>query len=104
MNADREKLPLRRASENISVEVAGLKFTATVSRYSDGRPAEIFLDNNRASSFAGIMAGDAAIAASLALQYGCPVEVLRKALSRDARAHPLSPLGVTLDVEPEVRR
>jgi hypothetical protein len=52
---------------------------------------------NKTSSFAGVMASDAAIAASLALQHGCPVEVLRKALSRDARGNPLSPLGVALD-------
>lgn len=49
-----------------------------------------------------VAAPDAAIAASLALQHGCPVEVLRKALSRDARGNPLSPLGVALDVEAEV--
>jgi hypothetical protein len=82
VTAERERLPQRRASENISVEVAGLKFTATVSRYGDGRPAEIFLDSHKTSSFAGIMASDAAIAASLALQHGCPVEVLRKASRR----------------------
>jgi hypothetical protein len=45
----------------------------------------------------GIMASDAAIAASLALQFGCPVEVLRKALSRDARGNASSPIGVALD-------
>ena len=103
MSGDREKLPQRRASENISFEVAGLRFTATISRYSDGRLAEIFLDNNKASSFAGTVSSDGAVAVSLALQYGCPVEVLRKALSRDARGNALSPLGVALDVEPEVR-
>jgi hypothetical protein len=45
------------------------------------------------------MASDAAIAASLALQYGCPAEVLRGALSRDSDGVASSPLGVALDLE-----
>jgi hypothetical protein len=95
--SERERLANRRASESIAVEVCGLRFTATISRFDDGRPAEIFLQNHKASSFAGIMASDAAIAASLALQYGCPAEVLRQALSRDPRGGASSPLGVVLD-------
>jgi ribonucleoside-diphosphate reductase alpha chain len=43
------------------------------------------------------MASDSAIAASLALQYGCPPETLRKALSRDARGNPSGPLAAALD-------
>lgn len=93
----RRRLAQRRASENFNVEAGGLRFTATVSRFDDGKPAEIFLENHKASSFAGIMASDAAIAASLALQYGCPADVLRRALSRDARGNASSPLGFVLD-------
>ena len=37
MTAARERLPNRRASESFSFEVNGLRFTATVSRFSDGR-------------------------------------------------------------------
>jgi len=47
---------------------------------------------------AGIMASDAAIAASLALQFGCPADVLRRALSRDARGNATGPLGIALDL------
>jgi len=31
------------------------------------------------------------------LQFGCPAEVLRKALSRDARGNPSGPLAAALD-------
>jgi hypothetical protein len=93
----RERLANRRASETFSFECGGLRFTATVSRFGDGRLGEVFIQNHKASCFAGIMASDAAIAASLALQFGCPAEVLRKALSRDSRGNPSSPLGATLD-------
>ena len=94
----RERLPNRRASVVFEVESFNLPFTVSVSKYGDGRPAEIFVTNHRAGSAAGIMASDAAICASLALQHGCPVAVLRKALSRDAQGHASSPLGVALDL------
>jgi hypothetical protein len=94
----RERLTNRRASETFSFECGGLRFTATVSRSGDGRLGEFFVENRKASSFAGIMASDAAIAASLALQFGCPAEMLRKALSRDSRGRASSPLGATLNL------
>ena len=89
----RERLPNRRGSELFEVESFELPFTVGVSKYSDGRLAEVFITNHRATSAAGIMASDAAIAASLALQFGCPVDVLRKALSRDSQGNATSPLG-----------
>jgi hypothetical protein len=46
---------------------------------------------------AGINACDAAVVASIALQYGVPLEVIRKALMRDARGQASGPLGVALD-------
>jgi ribonucleoside-diphosphate reductase alpha chain len=95
--SSRLRLPNRRASTTFEVQALGLHFTVSVSKYSDGRPAEIFVTNHRAGSAAGIMASDGAIAASLALQFGCPVDVLRKALSRDSAGRATSPLGVGLD-------
>jgi ribonucleoside-diphosphate reductase alpha chain len=97
MTAARERLPNRRGSLTFDVESLGLSFTVTASRFSDGRPAEVFIRNHKCTSAAGIMASDAAIAASLALQFGCPVEVLRRALSRDAQGKASSPLGAALD-------
>jgi ribonucleoside-diphosphate reductase alpha chain len=96
--SERVRLPARRASTTFEVEALGLRFTVSASRYPDGQPAEIFVTNHRAGSAAGIMASDAAIAASLALQFGCPVDVLRKALSRDSAGRATSPLGVGLDL------
>jgi ribonucleoside-diphosphate reductase alpha chain len=94
----RQRLPDRRENQTFTLECAGLKFTATVSHYPDGRLGEVFLVNHKAGSSAGIMASDAAITASLALQFGSPAEVLRKALSRDARGNATSPLGIALDL------
>lgn len=93
----RARLPNRRASLTFDVEACGLRFTVTVSRFPDGGLGEVFIQNHKAESAAGIIASDSAIAASLALQYGCPADVLRKALARDPRGHASGPLGVALD-------
>jgi hypothetical protein len=95
--ATRQRLANRRGSETFDVESQGLKFTATVSRWDGGGIAEVFLQNHKAGSAAGIMASDAAIAASLAMQYGCPPEVLGRALSRDSRGNASGPLGCAID-------
>jgi hypothetical protein len=99
MNAapQRRRLPDRRPSETFDVESCGLRFTVTASRFDDQRLAEVFIQNHKADSTAGIMASDAAIAASLALQFGCPPQVLRRALKRDGQGRALSPLAAALD-------
>jgi len=68
-----------------------------VSRFSDGRLAEIFLSNSKVGSHSDAAAKDSAVVASIALQYGVPVEVIRKALLRDSRDVASSPLGAALD-------
>jgi ribonucleoside-diphosphate reductase alpha chain len=93
----RRRLPDRRGSVTFDVDAFALRFTVTAAHFGDGSLGEIFLQNHKADSTAGIMASDSAIAASLALQFGCPVEVLRKALSRDARGNATGPLAVALD-------
>jgi ribonucleoside-diphosphate reductase alpha chain len=93
--AARRRLPNRRGSLTFGLEVAGLRFTATISQFDDGPLGEVFLQNHKADSAAGVMASDAAIAASLAMQFGCPVDVLRKALrGRDQLERPTALLGI----------
>ena len=96
--SERQRLPNRRGSVTFTLEAGGLHFTATISRFDDGSLGEVFLQNHKADSTAGIMASDAAIAASLALQFGCPLETLRRALCRDARGKATGPLGRALDL------
>jgi hypothetical protein len=95
---ERQRLPDRRASETFALECAGLRYTATVSRFGDGRLAEIFLTNHKAGSAADTAARDAAITCSIALQFGADIETIRKALCRDARGNANGALGVALDM------
>src|SRR5215831_12636475 len=95
---NRERLRDRRLSETFTLELHGLRYVASFSRFDDGRIAEVFLQNHKSSSQSDANARDSAIAASLALQYGCPLDVLRRALLRDAHDNASTPLGVALDV------
>ena len=96
-STQRRRLPNRRASENFDLESQDLRFTCTASRFADGTLAEIFLTNHRAGSQAGINAQDAAVVASIALQFGVPLEVIRRALMRDSQGRASGPLAEALD-------
>ena len=94
----RQRLANRRPSETFELASQGLKFTATVSRFTDGTVAEVFLQNHKAGSMAGINAQDAAVVCSLALQHGVPLDTIRRALMRDSRGRASGPLGEALDM------
>jgi hypothetical protein len=88
---EREHLPDRRAADLVDFEHDHRRWTVTIGRYPDGRIAEIFLDAPKESPLVEL-AQDGALAASLAMQHGAPLETLRHALSgREA-----SPLGAAL--------
>jgi hypothetical protein len=94
----RQRLPNRRHCQTFAFECAGLKYVATISLFPDGRLGEIFISNHKAGSHADAAAKDSAVIASIALQHGVPIETIRRALLRDPRGQPSSPLGVALDI------
>jgi ribonucleoside-diphosphate reductase alpha chain len=94
----RTRLPNRRACEHFGFQCNGLSYVASVGRFQDGRLAEIFIANSKAGSQSDSGAKDAAVVASIALQHGVPLDVIRHALLRDARGIASSPLGAALDL------
>jgi hypothetical protein len=96
--AARRRLPNRRANSTFSFDWLGMKFTATIARFDDRSLAEIFLTNGRVNSHADTAARDSAVIASLALQHGVDLDVMRKALLRDASGVASGPLGTALDM------
>jgi hypothetical protein len=98
MADEREPLPNRRDSTVFDFTSMGLKFTSSVSRYPDGRLAEVFCDNHKAGSAIGTLIRDTAIILSFALQHGADAEAIRKALCRDSQGRALGPVGVLLDL------
>jgi hypothetical protein len=93
----RQRLPDRRLAETFELEVAGLRYTATIGRFPDGRIGEIFLNNHKSNSQADTNARDSAIVCSIALQFGADIETIRKALCRDSHGRASGPLAAALD-------
>jgi hypothetical protein len=81
----RARLPSRRQHEVYRFESYGQIYVGGVGRYPDGRVAELFVNAAKSGSMVEALAQDAAIVASLALQHGCPVDVLRHAIDRSLR-------------------
>lgn len=75
-------------------------FEVTVGLY-DRRSTdigEVFINTaGKAGSDNDVMVADAAVAISLALQYGCPIEVLRTAMKRNPDGSPMGLLSHVLD-------
>src|SRR6188472_3749208 len=95
----RARLPNRRASESFEFQCGSHCYIATISLYpGTDQLAEIFLGNGRAGSELDAAAKDSAVVASIALQHGVPVNVIRHALLRDPRGVAASPLGVAVDL------
>ncbi len=91
MTLTRERLPTRHAHEAVRFRFGNVDYVATLARFPDGRPAEIFVS-------AGLKHGSdlqhqldtGCILISLALQYGITVSVLRGALKAGALYQALS--------------
>jgi hypothetical protein len=103
MTAGRQRLPNRRASESFTFELNGLRFTATVSRFDDGRIGELFLNNHKFGNQSDTNARDAAILLSFALQHGADLETIRRALCRDSQGQALGPIAEALDIVARAR-
>src|SRR5262249_53708196 len=96
--SDRKCLPNRRGHELLDFEHAGIGYAAGVGRFEDGSLAEIFLNTRKHGTAVDVNARDAAVAASLLLQHGCPIETLRRALTRNADGSASGPLARALDL------
>lgn len=98
----RRNLPNRRAHWTIEFEHGGIRYAAGVGWFDDDPAsglAECFFNvPGKAGTTIESHARDEAIAASLALQFGCPVDVLRKALTRNVDGSPSGALGRLLQI------
>ena len=71
---DREKLPGRRKGYTQKAVVGGHKVYLRTGEYEDGRLGEIFIDMHKEGAAFRAMMNNFAIAISLGLQYGVPLE------------------------------
>ncbi|MEP3265484.1 MAG: vitamin B12-dependent ribonucleotide reductase [Hyphomicrobiales bacterium] len=71
---EREKMPDRRKGYTQKARVGGHKVYVTTGEYGDGRLGEIFIDMHKEGAAFRAMMNNFAIAISLGLQYGVPLE------------------------------
>ena len=72
--AEREKLPQRRKGYTQKANVGGHKVYLRTGEYSDGRLGEIFIDMHKEGAAFRAMMNNFAIAISVGLQYGVPLD------------------------------
>lgn len=97
--SNRRRLPNRREHELVDFEHDGRRYTAGLGRFGDGGLAEIFMNTTgRAGDHIEVLARDAAVLASLCLQFGGDVETLRRAVMRDPQGQASGPVGRLLDL------
>ena len=94
----RVRLSSRRESEVVAFVHKRIAYTGSVSTWPDGPPCEVFLDGGKAGTAVQHVVRDCAVAASLALQYGAPLETLRAAMTRHDDNAAAGPLGKLLDL------
>jgi ribonucleoside-diphosphate reductase alpha chain len=71
---EREKLPQRRKGYTQKAAVGGHKVYLRTGEYEDGRVGEIFIDMHKEGAALRAMMNNFAIAVSVGLQYGVPLE------------------------------
>jgi ribonucleoside-diphosphate reductase alpha chain len=71
---DRDKLPSRRKGYTQKASVGGHKVYLRTGEYDDGRVGEIFIDMHKEGAAFRSLMNNFAIAISLGLQYGVPLE------------------------------
>ena len=94
---ERRSIRNRRLAETFDIEVAGLRYKATIGRFLDGSLSEVFVSNHKAGNASDVAARDAGILVSLCLQHGCDVETIARALSRNSDGSASGVIGAVLD-------
>jgi ribonucleoside-diphosphate reductase alpha chain len=88
----RRQLPAERSATTYAIRVGSVPLYATVGWDEDGRPGEVFLRVAKAGSTLAGLLDALAVTASLALQYGAPVDDLLRHW-RGTRFEPAGPTG-----------
>lgn len=93
----RERLPNRRPNETQEFDRDGIRIVLTVGYKPTGEVGEIFLNADRSDSMLDVLMSDAAIIASIALQYGVSLRQIAHAIKRDRFGIASSPIGAAID-------
>jgi hypothetical protein len=78
----RRRLPNRRKAITETIVIGNMTLTATIGFDERGAPKEIFLSGGKTGSATDLLLADAAVALSVALQFGIPPAALAKSIAR----------------------
>jgi len=97
--SERRKLDQRRFSRVFDLRFWNQPWAVTIGYFPDRKtPGEVFINAQKTpGTDLDSQARDGAILMSLCLQYGCPVEVMRSALTRNADGSPSAITGAIAD-------
>lgn len=88
-------LPNRRPALTFDLDCWGRRFAVTID---PAGAAEVFISSHaKVGSSTEAALRDAAILFSLARQYGCPLETIARALTRNIDGTPSTPIGAVVD-------
>ena len=93
----RKNLPSRRPAATLTLVHRNQPLTMTAGFHDDGTLGEVFIDVAKSGTDLAHVAHDAAVAISLGLQHGVPIEAIQHAVARDSNGAPSSILGVVVD-------
>ncbi|MGY2987667.1 TSCPD domain-containing protein [Bradyrhizobium sp. USDA 4508] len=94
---DRHIMPMRRRAETFGICFSGFEYTVTTGYFESDELGEIFIVGGKSGQAIEAIARDAAVVVSMLLQYGCPLERIRHAITRDSQGCPSSILGAVVD-------
>lgn len=97
----RTVLPNRRSHEGFNFECWGQVFHAGVGRMKDDEASpilEVWINTSKSGTAAETYARDAAVLISLGLQYGIPLEAMRKTVMRNLDGTASGPIGRIVDL------
>jgi hypothetical protein len=95
----RKPLHNRRQVETVTFRFNGQTYHGSVGLYPDHTtPGEVWLEAGVIGSDVQLAAKESAVAASFALQYGCPMSALMAGLPKLSNGKPASALGTFLSL------
>lgn len=94
----RRRLPNRRPCESFGFRHGNIEYVVSLGFNPDGKLGEIFLSTTKAGTDLDAQARDSALQCSLLLQYGCPLETIFAALTRDNDGRPAGALGRAIEI------
>ena len=90
-------LPQRRPAGTSTMRHGKHEFKVTVGYYTSEEVGEVFISGAKAGSEMDALCRDAAIVLSLALQHGTPLDLIQRALTREANGEASTIIGAVVD-------